>query len=68
MTCRWCGGPLNEAGDLCVSGWSNCAGKIPFRLQLESVRDRERIDNYFDSEGALRNADGTRSIFDDVDQ
>lgn len=24
--------------------------------------------DYFDSEGTLRNADGTRSIFDDVDQ
>lgn len=46
--CPWCGGsvdtsiPDDKGGPLCISGWSACAGKVPFRIMLESVREAER--------------------------
>jgi hypothetical protein len=51
--CRWCGGSVVDS--LCVSGWSACAGKIPYRLALEELRDLERVEAK-----AEREAEGSR--------
>ena len=36
--------------------------------QLASLMATDEGGTYFDNEGTLRNSDGSRSIFDDVDE
>jgi hypothetical protein len=38
------------------------------RCQLTSLMSTDEGGCYFDDEGTLRNPDGSRSIFDDVDE
>ncbi len=64
-------GDPNDGAAVVASEWAT-VDKFALEFILDAANEKEdstaRGATYFDEQGTLRNADGSRSIFDDVDE